>query len=100
MTDEALRARCVKLIDECLFIAWAHQLPPKREAILEKMVSFTREIQQAERERCLQAVRTFCEACGGTGYGQVRYDSHGNFIDGYECEYCGRPIAAIRQEPT
>ena len=44
----------------------------------------------AEREACALQVRHDCNACEGTGH----MDSE------TECEYCGRPMAAIRQRAT
>ena len=43
------------------------------------------------REECAQLVRANCQACEGTGNGEL--------IDGtlYECEYCGRTMSAIRK---
>lgn len=60
-------------------------------------------------EACCLAVRSKCEPCGGTGVAETRYedvigdDGKGNPVQLYqheeviECEYCGRPLAAIRQ---
>src|SRR3990167_8610553 len=53
-------------------------------------------IQQAQRERLCNLIREQCKACGGSGYGAVRYNKYGGFVEGDECMYCGVPIAAIR----
>jgi hypothetical protein len=42
-------------------------------------------------EECATAIRQACAACGGTG---AAHQSGPDTWD--ECEYCGRPIAAIR----
>lgn len=44
-----------------------------------------------ERERCVNEIRKNCGPCGGRGFMSV--DSQGNPV---ECEYCGRPMNAIR----
>lgn len=41
------------------------------------------------RERVVKLVRHECIACGGSGY------MPGSELEPSECEYCGRPIAAI-----
>lgn len=67
----------------------------------------------AERERCCAIIREHCAACGGSGIGEVTFgvvpdvnpaDPDGEPIavpvtEATECEYCGRPIAAIRALP-
>lgn len=45
-----------------------------------------------EREDCCTAIRAACGMCEGSGYADGSGDS--------ECEYCGRPIAAIRAQPA
>lgn len=57
-----------------------------------------------ERERCMAAIREQCQVCEGTGIGghtgSVIYDDDGCVVLDTrcptECEYCGRPMAAIR----
>jgi hypothetical protein len=69
-----------------------------------------------ERAECCKAIRAACGACDGTGFDEApcppSYVSHDMVTDaespemegqafdpgsdGAECEYCGRPIAAIR----
>lgn len=44
----------------------------------------------AEREACALQVRHDCTACEGTGYFPGSTDT------ATECEYCGRPMTAIR----
>jgi len=84
-------------------------------AELEKL--FTQEIQDVRRdtiEECAKVIRTECSVCGGTGIGRYEpatYVSHDMALDAEqperegslyspeineECEYCGRPIDAIR----
>ena len=47
---------------------------------------------EAMREACCAAIRHECGPCNGTG--------HAEGIHEYECEYCGRPISAIRNLPA
>ncbi len=67
------------------------------------------EIRAEERERCAVAIKAACGACEGkgyveaigTGYARNPDDPHGDPLpaperERFECEYCGRPIAAIR----
>lgn len=67
-------------------IAWDKTfdgITPLRRQLLEK------EIEQAimdEREACATQVRHDCSACEGSGHADAET----------ECEYCGRPMAAIR----
>ena len=67
----------------------------------------------AERERCIEAIREACGMCGGKGYTETSHAAHGcggdesmcasgcpvEQIEQEECEYCGRPIDAIRSAP-
>ncbi|MDO8357247.1 MAG: hypothetical protein Q7U76_12725 [Nitrospirota bacterium] len=64
---------------------------------LEIAVQFLTQAEQRGMERAAGIVREKCGACSGTGYGRVSWDEHGNFVDGDECEHCGRPAQAIRQ---
>jgi hypothetical protein len=50
----------------------------------------------------IDAIRAACEPCGGTGYEpRTVYDENGDAWPAHseECEYCGRPIAAIKGLP-
>ena len=68
---------------------WVRQGSPARTE--EEMMRRAAELAVAgEREACAKRIRASCSACGGTGVGGV--DPRG---DAVECEYCGRPIAAI-----
>ncbi|MDE2105702.1 MAG: hypothetical protein KGL39_51215 [Patescibacteria group bacterium] len=51
-----------------------------------------REIKNAARLEAMEAIRRGCQACEGTGYASQ------NVAPGQEseCEYCGRPMDAIR----
>ena len=84
--------------------AYADGLASKEEAV--------REAVEREREANCRAIRDSCEPCSGTGGigGGIHIvtremamdacdpDAEGMEIEepGTECEYCGRPIAAIR----
>lgn len=53
-------------------------------------------LDQARREafeEAAQAVRSHCQARGGSGYSTTRSNEYGD-----ECMYCGVPIVAIRQQ--
>ena len=58
--------------------------------MLATFAQFERDLVQEVVEECALQVRHDCTACEGTGH----------FLDGTgeptECEYCGRPMAAIR----
>ena len=57
--------------------------------------SIAKELREAilkEREENILAIKTACDACKGTG-GVLAHDGSGDEI---ACEYCGRPVAAIR----
>ena len=47
------------------------------------------------QERCCKVIRAACLVCKGTGLADRDARS-----DAEECEYCGRPIAAIRNPPA
>lgn len=51
-----------------------------------------REIENAARLEAMEAIQRGCQACEGTGYASQ------NVAPGQEseCEYCGRPMDAIR----
>ncbi len=52
---------------------------------------------EATREACCVKIRADCQACEGTGYLAHNPESGPSGpYDPDECEYCGRPIAAIR----
>ena len=53
-------------------------------------------MKEGKGERLCNLIREQCKACGGSGYGAVRYNKYGGFVEGDECMYCGVPIAAIR----
>lgn len=43
------------------------------------------------------AIRKACDPCGGTGIGGVtRGGPDGETFEAIECEYCGRPMEAVR----
>ena len=44
-------------------------------------------------EKCARVIRESCVACSGTGCADYESAMHGAIPE--ECEYCGRPIAAI-----
>ena len=70
---------------------------------------------EAMREECCKAIRENCTACSGAGFVVEEYTESEHGCNGderecqttcpvpvaaqrqIECEYCGRPIAAIRQ---
>ena len=58
------------------------------EVIALALDSFAARAVEAEREGCIAAIRAACGPCLGTG--------HADGVEEAECEYCGRPIAAIR----
>ncbi len=73
----------------------------KREAALEGMNASTKVFEaglkdavKAEREKCIQEIRDKCTACND---GVYDVDAEG---DAVECEYCGRPMAALREGAT
>jgi len=51
---------------------------------------------EKEREACCEAIRANCTGCNGTGVGGWESHPDGQHAQAVECEYCGRPIAAIR----
>lgn len=67
-------------------------------------------IREDERERCCEAIKNACSMCDGKGYTETSHAAHGcggdeamcasgcpvEQIEQEGCEYCGRPIAAIR----
>src|SRR3990167_1261342 len=96
--SQADLARARGIFAQCEEAANCHR--DNAGAAAECVVSVIATALQAQREQLCTVIRERCEACGGTGYGQTRYDKHGAFIDGDECMYCGRPIAAIRAADT
>lgn len=44
-----------------------------------------------ERAACCDAIQAACGACDGKGHAGNPHEEQS-----FECEYCGRPIAAIR----
>ena len=52
------------------------------------------EVRAQERERCCEVIRKACGMCEGKGYVEAPDGERGG------CEYCGRPIAAIRETPA
>lgn len=49
---------------------------------------------EREREANCKAIRAACAMCAGTG--SVPDSPSPGYVASTECEYCGRPIAAIR----
>lgn len=76
---------------------WERVAGASREAAEQALAEAKDEIQEriraaveAQKERDAKAIRDNCPACEGTGHADAET----------ECEYCGRPIAAIRaQQP-
>lgn len=65
---------------------WCDKRGLLRDHYPEQLAALLASVRDKEREACAQKIRHDCVACDGTGHASA--DS--------ECEYCGRPIAAIR----
>lgn len=61
-------------------------LPQCRDGLCADAVDRIAQALEAEREACALQVRHDCTACEGSGHMDAET----------ECEYCGRPMAAIR----
>ena len=69
---------------------WVRQGSPSRTE--EEMMRRAAQLAVAEeRDACAKRIRASCKACDGTGVGGI--DPRG---DAVECEYCGRPMRAVR----
>jgi len=70
-----------------LFLRLAAIDPEDGEGVAALIIGEIKNTETYIRGRCMEQVRAECGACSGTGHAG----------DDAECEYCGRPIAAIRQ---
>lgn len=64
--------------------------PQRRTELAEDIATALRAAERRGMERAKARVRQDCSACEGTG--------HADGVHEHECEYCGRPMAAIQSE--
>lgn len=92
-----------------------HEAPddvPADYHVLEVLQRIAAAAAKAERERACEAIREACGMCNGQGYTETSHAAHGcggdeslcasgcpvEQLEQVGCEYCGRPIEAIRAE--
>ena len=86
MTEPGLEAAFLHFVGRTGDLEWCGFMD------LENVRWFWNEATKAEQERCCDAIQASCGMCDGKGYCEAPDGERAG------CDYCGYPIAAIREQ--
>lgn len=114
--SEALHKRAIELLHEVRGLEKARIYIPDAKPPLDAIEAALSVTRQEAIQEAARAVRSACGACNGTGYAEPPREErrvtrdmaidaenpemegliYSHADEGTECEYCGRPMSAIR----